>query len=272
MNPDRTQNKYLMALAFCGGALFLSPLIYSIWMSFQTSNAYYTGSLEFTLQNYVTAFTQYNFARYLFNSVLVSAIVTLGGIAIATMAAFAFARFEFRGRGLLFGATVATLMIPGHISLIPNYLLLAKAGLLDTYAGLILPAISSGFATFFLRQYIKGIPKALDEAAYMDGATPLQVLWRVIVPISRPAILAMGLNIFIGEWNSYIWPLISISREDLFTLQIGLERLYAVNPGEEMIDWPLVMTASTITILPVLFGFLLVERNLVSGITMGAVK
>jgi len=268
----KRENPFLVALALLGGFIFLAPVLYSIWMSFQTAQAYYTGTLEFTLDNYTVAVGQYNFARYLLNSVIVSGLVTILGLTVATLAAFAFARYTFRGGNLLFGATVATLMIPSHISLIPNYLTLAKAGLLDSYAGLILPAISNGFAAFILRQYIRGIPRALDEAAYMDGATPLKVLWRVIVPIARPAILSMGLYIFLNEWNNYIWPLVAVGKEDLYTLQIGLARLYRINPGEGLIDWPLVMAASTITILPVLLGFLLVERHLVRGITMGAVK
>lgn len=260
------------ALALFAGALFLSPVLYSVWMSFQTADAYYSGGLDFTLDNYGRAIGQYNFARYLMNSLIVSGLVTLIGISLATMAAFAFARWTFRGGDFLFGAVVATLMIPSHITLIPNYLLLARAGLLDTYAGLVLPAISNGFAAFFLRQYIRGIPRALDEAAYMDGATPFQVLWRVIVPLARPAILSMGLYIFITEWNSYIWPLVAVGQQDLFTLQIGLARLYRINPGEGLIDWPLVMAASTLTLLPVLVGFVFVERHLIRGITMGAVK
>jgi multiple sugar transport system permease protein/sn-glycerol 3-phosphate transport system permease protein len=268
----KRENPFLVALALLGGLIFLAPVLYSIWLSFQTAQAYYTGGLEFTIDNYTVAVGQYNFARYLLNSVIVSGLVTILGLTVATLAAFAFARYTFRGGNLLFGATVATLMIPSHISLIPNYLTLAEAGLLDSYAGLILPAISNGFAAFFLRQYIRGIPRSLDEAAYMDGATPLKVLWRVIVPIARPAILSMGLYIFLNEWNNYIWPLVAVGREDLYTLQIGLARLYRINPGEGLIDWPLVMAASTITILPVLLGFLLVERHLVRGITMGAVK
>lgn len=269
MRPDP---RITGALALAAGVLFLSPVLYSVFMSFQTADAWYQGKLEFTLDNYAVAIGQYNFARYVLNSIIVSGLVTLGGVICATLAAFAFARFSFPGSGLLFGATVATLMIPSHITLIPNYLTLAQAGLLDTYASLILPAIGNGFAAFFLRQYIRGIPRALDEAAYMDGARPLQVLWRVIVPIARPAILAMALLIFIGEWNSYIWPLIAIGREDLYTLQVGLARLYRINPGEGYIDWPLIMAASTLTILPVLAGFVVLERHLVRGITMGAVK
>ncbi|AMM83242.1 carbohydrate ABC transporter permease [Martelella sp. AD-3] len=269
MKPD---NPIFAALALLAGLAFLSPVLYSIWMSFQTSTAYYTGTVDFTLGNYRLAIGQYNFARYLLNSLIVSGAVTLIGISFATMAAYAFARYRFFGSNLLFAATVATLMIPSHISLIPNYLTLARVGLLDSYAGLILPAISNGFAAFFLRQYIRGIPRALDEAAYMDGATPLKVLWRVIVPIARPAILSMGLYIFITEWNNYIWPLVATSREDLYTLQVGLARLYRINPGEGLINWPLVMAASAISMLPVIAGFVLVERHLVRGITMGAVK
>ncbi|MCY1666877.1 carbohydrate ABC transporter permease [Rhizobium sp. SL86] len=268
----KPENPILTTLSVAAGLLFLSPVLYSVWMSFQTADAFYTGKLVFTLDNYGRAVGEFNFARYLVNSLIVSGLVTVLGITVATLAAFAFARFTFRGGDLMFGATVATLMIPSHISLIPNYLTLAKAGLLDTYAGLILPAISNGFAAFFLRQYIRGIPKALDEAAYMDGATPLTVLWRIIVPLSRPAIASMALYIFITEWNNYIWPLVAVGKQDLYTLQIGLARLYKINPGEGLVDWPLVMAASTITILPVLIGFLLVERHLVRGITMGAVK
>lgn len=268
----KPENPLVAGLALVAGLLFLSPVLYSIWMSFQTADAYYAGDVAFTLDNYARAVGQYNFARYLLNSLIVAGLVTLLGITFATMAAYAFARYSFRGGDFLFAATVATLMIPSHISLIPNYLTLAKAGLLDSYAGLILPAISNGFAAFFLRQYIRGIPKALDEAAYMDGATSLQVLWRIIVPLSRPAIASMSLYIFMTEWNNYIWPLVAVGKQDLYTLQIGLARVYRINPGEGLIDWPLVMAASTITILPVLLGFLLVERHLVRGITMGAVK
>lgn len=268
----KPENPLLTMLSLIAGLIFLSPVLYSVWMSFQAADAFYAGRIDFTLDNYGRAVGEFNFARYLVNSLIVSGLVTVLGITVATLAAFAFARFSFRGGDLMFGATVATLMIPSHISLIPNYLTLAKAGLLDTYAGLVLPAISNGFAAFFLRQYIRGIPRALDEAAYMDGASPLTVLWRIIVPLSRPAIASMALYIFITEWNNYIWPLVAVGKQDLYTLQIGLARLYKINPGEGLIDWPLVMAASTITILPVLAGFLLVERHLVRGITMGAVK
>ena len=259
-------------LALLGGLLFIWPVLQSIWMSFQTIDAYYGNTFGFTLGNYARAVTQFHFLQYLINSLIVSGVVTIAGLAAATAAAFAFARFRFPGGNFLFGAVVATLMIPSHITLIPNYLTLAQFNLLDSYAGLILPAIGNGFAAFFLRQYIRGIPRALDEAAYMDGATPLKVLWRVIVPIARPAILSMGLFIFLGEWNSYIWPLVAVGNDKLYTLQIGLSHLYKISPGEGLVDWPLVMAASTVSLLPVILGFIAVERHLVRGITAGALK
>src|SRR3546814_20430390 len=117
-------------------------------------------------------------------------------------------------------------MSPSHVSLIPNYLSLAKVGLLYSYACLIRLAISNGVADFFRGQYIRGIPKSLDEAAYMEGATSLQVLWRVIVPLSRPAIASMALYIFITEWNNYIWPLVAVGKQDLYTLQIEIGRAH----------------------------------------------
>lgn len=268
----RREHPLWSVLAIAGGLLFLWPALQSIWMSFQTVDAYYRGQIEFTLKNYADAVGQFHFLRYLINSVIVSGVVTVAGLAAATAAAFAFARFRFPGGQIMFGLVVATLMIPSHITLIPNYLTLARVGLLDTYAGLILPAVGNGFAAFFLRQYIRGIPRALDEAAYMDGATPLVVLWRVIVPIARPAIFSMGLFIFLGEWNSYIWPLVAVGDENLYTLQIGLSHLYKLNPGEGLVNWPMVMAASTVSLLPVLAGFVLVERHLVRGIAAGALK
>ncbi|MBB3147661.1 multiple sugar transport system permease protein/sn-glycerol 3-phosphate transport system permease protein [Phyllobacterium trifolii] len=267
-----TSGVLLRTTAVAVGLLFLSPLLYGIWISLQTANGFFSGNGEMTLQNYVDAVEKMNFLRYLFNSLIVSGGVTILSLATSIMAAYAFSRFEFRGRDLIFGLVVATLMIPGHITLIPNYLNFAKVGLLDTYAGLILPAVANGFATFFLRQYFRGIPRSLDEAAWMDGANAWKVLYRVIIPMSKPAIYAMGLFIFLGEWNSYVWPLIATDSPDMLTLQIGLARLYKMDAQEGLVNWPLVMAAATLTMLPVLLGFALVERHLVRGISMGAIK
>ncbi len=265
-------NPVLSGFIITLGLLFLAPVFYGLWMSFQTAEGYYSGSYGFSFKNYRVAFEELNFFRYLINSLIVSGAVTALGLLTALMAAYAFARFNFRGQNLAFSLVVATLMIPSHITLIPNYLNLAEANMLDSYAALILPAIASGFVCFFLRQYIRGIPRALDEAAFIDGASSWTVLWRVIVPIAKPAIFSMGLFLFLAEWNSYIWPLVAVGREDMYTLQIGLARIYKLAPGEGLVDWPLVMAASVITMIPVLIGFVFVERHLVRGIAMGATK
>lgn len=268
----KPKNPILSGFIVITGLLFLAPILYGLWMSFLTADSYYNGNYNFSLQNYRTVFEELNFFRYLINSLIVSVAVTGLGLLTALMAAYAFARFQFRGQNLAFGLVIATLMIPSHITLIPNYLNLAQAGMLDSFAALILPAIASGFVCFFLRQYIRGIPRALDEAAFIDGASSWTVLWRVIVPIAKPAIFSMGLFLFLAEWNSYIWPLVAVGREDMYTLQIGLARLYKLAPGEGLVDWPLVMAASVITMIPVLIGFIFVERHLVRGIAMGATK
>ncbi|MCL9775659.1 carbohydrate ABC transporter permease [Vibrio methylphosphonaticus] len=252
--------------------LFLFPIGYGIFLSLIPFDAYSTGELRFSLENYAFAFTEMNFPLYLFNTAVVSIAVTVLSLTVSVCAAYAFSRIEFKGREFLFWLVVATLMVPGHISLIPNYLNMAKVGLLDSYWTLILPSIASGFVTFFLRQYFKNIPKAMDEAAWIDGATHLQVLWKVIVPMARPAIAAMALFTFLGEWNSYIWPLISTDSEDVRTLQIALSRLYAGAADDGMVNWPLVMAGATLTMLPTLLCFKLVEKHLVRGIAMGALK
>ncbi|MFA0438800.1 glycerol-3-phosphate ABC transporter permease [Vibrio sp. 10N.286.49.C2] len=252
--------------------LFLFPIGYGIFLSLIPFDAYTTGDIRFSLENYAYAFTEMNFPLYLFNTAVVSIAVTVLSLTVSVCAAYAFSRIEFKGREFLFWLVVATLMVPGHISLIPNYLNMAKVGLLDSYWTLILPSIASGFVTFFLRQYFKNIPKAMDEAAWIDGATHLQVLWKVIVPMARPAIAAMALFTFLGEWNSYIWPLISTDSEEVRTLQIALSRLYAGAADDGIVNWPLVMAGATLTMLPTLLCFKLVEKHLVRGIAMGALK
>lgn len=268
----KRDSRAMTALALVGGFIFLLPVIYGVWMSLQSAGGYCAGRPGLTFENYEAAFGKLGFLRYLVNSLIVSAVVTAAGLATALLAPYAFARFRFRGQNLLFGIVLATLMIPSHVTLIPNYLNLARVGLLDSYAGLILPAVALGFVCLFLRQYIRGIPRAPDEAAFIDRASCGTVLWRVIVPLSKPALFSMGLFLFLSEWNSYIWPLVAVGKEDMFTLQIGLAKIYTISPGEGLVDWPLVMAASTITMIPVLIGFVFVERHLVRGIAVGGVK
>lgn len=224
-----------------------------------------------TFRAYVDVWTGVAFPRYFFNSVVVTLAVTVGSTMTAILAAYAFARATFPGRDLLFLAVVGTLMIPNHITLIPNYLTFAKVGLLDTFVCLILPFLASGFSIFFLRQHMMTIPRSLDEAARMDGASSWMILWTIIVPLSYPAIAVVALFAFMSQWNEFIWPLLATTSEDMRTVQIGLR--YLLRDEEAAIpDWPLVMAGTMITLVPLLIAYIFAERHLIRGITMGSFR
>lgn len=224
-----------------------------------------------TFRAYVEAWTGFAFPRYFLNSVIVTVAVTLGSTASAILAAYAFARITFPGRDLLFLAVIGTLMIPNHITLIPNYLTFARFGLLDTFVCLILPFLASGFSIFFLRQHMLTIPTSLEEAARMDGAGTWMILWTIIVPLSRPAIAVVALFAFMSQWNEFIWPLLATTSDDMRTVQIGL-RYMLRNQEAAIPDWPLVMAGTMITLVPLLIAYLFAERHLIRGITMGSFR
>lgn len=224
-----------------------------------------------TFRAYVEAWTGVSFPRYFINSVIVTLAVTVGSTVTAILAAYAFARAEFRGRDLLFLAVIGTLMIPNHITLIPNYLTFARFNLLDTFVCLIVPFLASGFSVFFLRQHMLTIPRALDEAARMDGAGTGMILRTIIVPLSWPAIAVVALFAFMGQWNEFIWPLLATTSDDMRTIQIGLRYLLRDQEGA-LPDWPLVMAGTMITLVPLLLAYAVAERHLIRGVTMGSFR
>lgn len=224
------------------------------------------------LSAYVEAWTGIPFPRYFLNSLVVALAVTLGSTFTAILAAYAFARAEFPGRDLLFLVVIGTLMIPGHITLIPNYLTFARFQMLDSFAALILPFLASGFSVFFLRQYMMGIPRSLDEAARIDGAGPWKILWTIVVPLSWPAISVVALFSFMNNWNEFIWPLLATTSEDMRTVQIGLRYLLRNEEVGATPDWPLVMAGTMITLAPLLIAYVVTERHLIRGITMGSFR
>jgi multiple sugar transport system permease protein/sn-glycerol 3-phosphate transport system permease protein len=266
----------LLGPAFALGVAGLTalPFLYSVMVSLAPSDRAFAGALPvgFQWQNYLAVWKSAPFLRYFLNSLVVSGATTGGTVATAILAAYVFARLEFRGRGLLFAAVVATMMIPGHVTLIPNYLTMARLGLIDSYAALILPFLASGFATFLLRQHFRAVPRELDEAARIDGAGSWHILWRVIVPLSRPAIATVALYQFVTEWNAYLWPLIATDSESMRTVQLGLARLYLASGSDRLVDWPVVLAASVIVLLPTLIAFLVAQRQLLQGNAVGALK
>jgi ABC-type glycerol-3-phosphate transport system permease component len=219
-------------------------------------------------ENYANVFERVPFARYYFNSVFVALWVTFLQTLTSAMAAFAFARLKWPGRDMVFRLYLATLMIPGVVTMIPNYVLTVKLQLLDSYMGLIVPASFSAFGTFLLRQFMLTIPPALDEAAWMDGAGPWTVFWDIALPLARPGIIALGVFTFMGNYGSFFWPLILIKSEHLRTLPVGM--LYFDSVYGKQTN--LIMAASVMNLIPLVILFVCSQKFLVRGIQMGGVK
>jgi ABC-type glycerol-3-phosphate transport system permease component len=219
-------------------------------------------------ENYKAVVQQIPFGTYYLNSFVIACWVTFLTVLTSAMAAFAFARLEWKGRNILFLLYLGTMMIPGVVTMIPNYTIMVRMHLLDTYTGLIVPASFSAFGTFLLRQFMLGIPKALDEAAVLDGAGPWTVFWDVIMPISKAGLAALAILTFLGNYGSFYWPLIIVKSDQLRTLPIGL-MFYDGNYGQQT---NYIMAAGMMSLVPPLVLFIVGQKQLIRGIQMGAVK
>jgi multiple sugar transport system permease protein len=209
------------------------------------------------------------FGRFVLNSTFIALVVTLGQVITCSLAAFAFARLQFPGRDKIFLGYLATLMIPATVTMIPAYMLLRELNWLDTYGAIILPSVFSAYGTFMLRQFFKTIPQEIEDAARIDGCGAFGLYWRIMLPLSTPALATLTIITFVGSWRSFMWPLIVSSSEDVFNLPLGLT-LYRGLFGDP--DWPLLMAGSMILTLPMMIVFMFGQRYFVEGIRLGAVK
>jgi len=223
---------------------------------------------EFRFDNYEKVFDAAPFSRFYLNSIFVAVSVTLGQLITCSMAAFAFARLKFKGRDALFYLFLATMMIPFNVTMIPGFLVLHWLGWVDTYQALIVPGLASAFGTFLLRQFFMTIPKELEEAAYMDGASRLQVLWKVIVPLARPALATLAIFTFMGVFNDFIWALIVVNTEEMRTVQLGL----AIFRDRYLTQWDLLMAGSVTSVLPILIVFFIAQKYFIKGIALSGLK
>ncbi len=219
-------------------------------------------------ENYPAVFAQISFARYYVNSFFVACWVTFLQLMTSAMAAYSFSRLHWKGRDAVFKLYLATMMIPGIVTMIPNYTLMVKMGLLDSYAGLIIPAAFSAFGTFLLRQFMLGIPSALDEAAEIDGANHWQIFWNVIMPMARPGLITLGIFTFLYNYQSFFWPLVLIKSDHLRTLPIGMLFFDSAYGKQTNV----LMAASFMCIAPLIAMFVAAQKFIVKGIQMGAVK
>jgi len=208
------------------------------------------------------------FGRWYWNSLFVASWVTLLQVFTSSLAAFSFARLKWPGRDRVFLLYLGTMMLPGLVMMIPNYQIMIRLGLVDSYAGLIIPAAFSAFGTFLLRQFMLTIPTSLDEAAEIDGASKWQLYWNVIMPLCRPGLITLTIFTFMGTYRSFFWPLVMLKSVHRYTLPIGL-MFFDSTQGQQT---NLLMAATTMSVVPLIILFIVLQRYLVKGIQLGAVK
>ncbi|HOV23251.1 MAG TPA: carbohydrate ABC transporter permease [Candidatus Marinimicrobia bacterium] len=223
---------------------------------------------KFHFENYARAFQAAPFGRYYLNSLIVACTVTLGQLITCSMAAYAFARLQFKGRDVLFYIFLGTMMIPYQVTMIPSFMVLYWLGWVDSYQAMIVPGLASAFGTFLLRQFFLTIPKELEEAAYIDGCGKFRVLWQIIIPLSKPALATLAIFTFMGTFNDFIWALIVVNSDHLRTVQLGL----AIFRDRYITDWDLLMAGSVMATLPVLIVFFFAQKYFIKGITLSGIK
>lgn len=222
--------------------------------------------------NYTRIFTLVPFALYFVNTIFVTTCIVVGQLIIGSLAAYSFARLHFIGRDVIFLLYLATMMIPFQIILIPLYLMVFRFGWINTYWGLIIPGLSSAFGIFLLRQSFLGIPRELQDAARMDGASEWRIYWQVMLPLVGPALATLGVFAFMGSWTDLIWPLLIARDKELRTLELGLAYFNASTSAFKQPNWPLVMAASVTVMLPVLIVYIFTQRYFVAGISLSGLK
>lgn len=269
---DKISRFLVLTVLFAGAVLFIIPYYATVAMSLKTQAEFATTSMwswpqNPTLDNYVTVITNPNvvFGLLLRNTFFYAAMVTIGTLISCTAAAYAFARLEFAGRDRLFMILLATMMLPGLVTMIPGYVLWAKIGWVNSLRPLIVPAFfGSPFFIFLLRQFFLGIPRELDEAAVLDGANQWTIYSKVILPLSGPALATVGIFSFMGGWRDLMGPILYLNDPDQQTLEIGL-RTYAALQGEK---WHLLMAGSVLVSIPIILLFFLGQRAFIKGIVM----
>lgn len=252
---------------------FAAPLIWLFLTSFMSNAqinrfppALIPDSLHWTGYDYVLS--NGLFPRWFLNSVIVAACAVVSNLVLCSLAAYAFARMRFRGSGVVFALMLTTLVIPFQLTMIPTFLIMKKLGLIDSLGALIVPGLVSAFGIFLLRQFFVSLPRELEEAARIDGCSRLTVLVKIVLPLARPALTTLAVLTFLTVWNDLTWPLIAISSDETYTLQLGLTTFQ----GQHRTQWAAVMAGDVLTTLPVLIAFLLAQRTFIQSLTSSAVK
>lgn len=222
-----------------------------------------------SLDNYQQLFERLQFGTYFVNSAVVAVAVTVGNLLFCSMLGYALAMLEFRGKNVLFLGVMATLMIPGVVTFVPLFVLVANVGLVDTLPGLFLPFLAAPFGVFLMRQFILGLPRDLLDAGRVDGAGELRIFARIILPLCGPALATLGILTFLASWNNFLWPLVVAQTEDTYTLPVALA-LYSI--GQNSTQFGLLLAGATVVVIPVLLIFMLFQRRVIEGIATTGIK
>ncbi|MGH4050778.1 MAG: carbohydrate ABC transporter permease [Clostridium sp.] len=270
---DKKSNIILLISNLVVGLIIISPILYALSVTFMTPDRMFTMPPKllpksFYLGNYKAVIDTVPIFRFIINSFIVSIAVTIGQIITSSLSAYAFSFYEFKGKKLLFIVIIATILIPGEAIIISNYLTIGSLKLLDTYAGLVLPYLTSAMGIFMMRQYFLTVPNELREASILDGCTGFQFLTRIFMPISRPIIGSLGIYIFLSTWNQYMWPLLITSKPEMRTVQIGMSMLQSA----ETQSFGMMLAGIIIIIIPAIFIFIVGQKQLIDGMTSGSVK
>jgi multiple sugar transport system permease protein len=258
-------------LLFLGGILMVMPLAYMISTSLKFPWEVYEIGLipeEPTLENYTYVLEDGRFFGWFINSLVIATITTLSALFFDSLVGYTLCKFKFRGRYIIFIAILSTLMIPTEMLVIPWYMMSQSFGWLDSYWGIMFPGLMTAFGVFLMKQFFETVPDDFLEAARIDGLNEFQIWWQVAMPMVKPALAALAIFIFLGNWTAFLWPLIVTTSPDLYTLPVGLSSF-----GDEAdVAWELIMTGAAISTLPTLIFFLIFQRFIIRGVVMAGLK
>ena len=269
----KATNRVFLVILIVLAIVSLFPVIWVALSSFKPQNELFSSPMTFfpktwTLGNYISAISQGNFARYFMNTVFVACVSTVLTVLINIMAGYALAKYYFRGRNLIFGLMIATLMVPLQVIMIPIFLQLKNLGMLNSLWGIIIPPAATPTGIFLARQYMVNLSNSMIESARIDGAKELRIFVRIILPLSQPIIATITIFSFMWRWNDYILPLLVLSDQKNYTIQIAIKNFIGMNGT----DWSSILSASVISMIPVTIIFVILQRYIIGGISAGGVK
>ena len=265
---------WIYLLLILGILLMVGPFLWMLLGSLKPQAEFLVSPPTFlpqaaTTDNYERLFGQLDFPRFFFNSSVVALVVTVGNVLFCPMLGYSLAKLNWRGKRLIMGLVLATLMVPAGITLIPNFVLMRNLGLVNTYPGLILPFLVGPFGVFLTRQFMYGIPDELLEAARMDGASEWRIFWQIVIPLTVPVLATLGILTFLGTWNSFLYPLVMAQEPGMYTLPVALATFAT---GQHQADHGMLMAGSVVLVVPVLIVFVLFQRWITEGIATTGLK